>query len=151
MRVFNITGLPGSGRDPVAFPIAGQLVRPGRSIEVNAAALSETEKKMHGSSIWLGDTLPASYRKPAPAPSTGTLPPMTLPEVTSYLLGQSPEALVHLAEQLSPPLQFSGAVPHPVLASRLARLLMDGSRIQDPEPFLWLRRWVRVGNRYSSR
>ena len=99
IRVFNITNRPEVVNPPRAYPIAQQMIRPGKFIEVDVSLLSAKDYALHGSALWIGATLPAELSTQV----VRVVAPLTKAEVEKKLLEMSVEELAELASAVLPP------------------------------------------------
>lgn len=138
MRVYNI------GKK--ALHIAGQLVRPGKVVEVDTSALGAKMQALHGKLIWIGDN----------PPKLGTVVygdwgPWVIetPEQAVRWLGPRTDAqLDFLAGSMYPPLPLSARVAREVKISRIAKALFSTNRHPDPAAFFDLGWWRKDGDEY---
>jgi hypothetical protein len=154
VRVHNISDRPNSPSQARAFRVAGQVVRPGKSVSVEDSMLSSKFKKLHGSSVWIGDQVPRKFKatsKSALRSLQADIPPMTIEQAREYLASLKKEELLGLCGQLSPALSFTKEPSQRMLVVKLARACFSGTKVLDPESFFWLRRWTKKGNTFIER
>ena len=144
IRVFNITNRPEVVNPPRAYPIAQQMIRPGKFIEVDVSLLSAKDYALHGSALWIGATLPAELSTQV----VRVVAPLTKAEVEKKLFEMSVEELAELASAVLPPVVFPVKSSGGFRAKILLNALFSGDRQPDPEKFFWLRRWKLVDGNF---
>ena len=154
VRIHNITDRPNVGTPAYAVKVAGQRVRPGKSIVVDEGLLSPKFRNLHGNDIWIGDQVPAKYKATSRAALralTENTPPMTDDEAREYLASLPKEDLLTLCNQMSPALSFAKEPSSRMLVVKIARSAFSANRVLSPEHFFWLRRWTKQGNAFVER
>jgi hypothetical protein len=61
------------------------------------------------------------------------------------------DELLHLCEQVAPPLTFERAPGKAMLTILLSRAIFEPARVLNPESFFWLRRWTKHGAEFEER
>lgn len=155
--VSNISDRPNTSAAPASLVIGGQKLRPGQSITIDDAVLNDRHRAMQGSVLWIG-TLPRQLTQTSRAAlalqrkeeQAAPSPRLTLEQAREYLSKLDVPALLALAAQASPPVEFSRTPSQPAAVARLSRALFQEHRELDPEVFGWLGRWVRVRGGYTQ-
>ena len=148
-RIYNISDRENTPGTPRAILIGGQKIRPGRFIDVDESVLSGKLQELHGTLIWIGNTLPAKFVKKVVAEVLEAgVPPMTIAEARAHLDKQPVEALLAMCEAMVPALLFATTPAKVVLVARLGRALFTAGRVLAPNVFFFLRRWTKKGDTY---
>lgn len=154
VRIHNITDRPNIDTPAYAVKVAGQRVRPGKSIVVDDSLLSPKFRKLHGTDVWIGAQVPAKYKATSKAALRAldeNTPPMTAEQAREYLATLPKSDLLDLCGQMSPALSFAKEPSSRMLVVKVARAAFSDSRILSPEHFFWLRRWNKQGNAFVER
>jgi hypothetical protein len=159
VRISNISDRPNVAHEAQAVRIGGQMLRPGKAMDVVDAVVTSKLRALHGKLLWFGD-LPAGLlrtgrnalrKAAAEAVEDVSSDAMALEDVRAHLSTLPVEDLRRLCDAVIPPLQFSNTPPVSVLVSRLSRTVFAPGKSLDPEAFFWLRRWTREGGQYLER
>ena len=137
VRVFNITNRDEVTNPPRAYPVARQLIRPGKFIEVDTSLLSAKDLALHGVALWIGTTLPAGLRTQVQK----VVAPMTKEEAEKKLAAMPAEEISSFAAAVVPPVVFPVKASPAFRAKILLTAMFSADRQLDPEKFFWLRRW----------
>jgi hypothetical protein len=144
VRVFNITNRDEVTNPPRAYPVARQLIRPGKFIEIDTSLLSAKDYALHGIALWIGTTLPAGLRTQAQK----VVAPLTKEEAEKKLSAMSAEEISSLASAVVPLVVFPGKASQAFRIRILLTAMFSGDRQLDPERFFWLRRWKLVDGNF---
>jgi hypothetical protein len=144
VRVFNITNRAEVTNPPRAYPVARQIIRPGKFIEVDTSLLSSKDYALHGVALWIGTTLPAQLSTQVQR----VVSPMTKEEAEKKLTALSAEELSSLALAVVPTVVFPAKASPAFRAKILLTAMFSGDRQLDPEKFFWLRRWKFVDGNF---
>ena len=154
MIVHNISDRPNTASLPTAICVGNTLIRPGKFAEIPEGDISEKVRKLHGSHLWIGRTLPPKFTSTSKSALRNlqvTTTPMTQDEALAYLRTLEKEDLLGLCQQISPPLVFNKSPGPQMLAILLSRaIFQDGVQV-NPESFFWLRRWAKRGTDFEER
>lgn len=144
VRVFNITNRDEVTNPPRAYPVARQIIRPGKFIEVDTSLLSSKDYALHGVALWIGTTLPAQLSTQVQK----SVLPLTKDEAEKKLAGMSVEEVSSLALAVVPPVVFPAKASSAFRSKILLTAMFSGDRQLDPEKFFWLRRWKLVDGNF---
>jgi hypothetical protein len=154
IRVHNISDRPNSSALPRAIMVGATLLRPGKFAEVFEAQITPALRKLHGSHLWIGTTPAAKFMttsKSALRALQADVSPMSTEEARAYLATLERDELLHLCEQVAPPLTFERAPGKAMLTILLSRAIFEPARVLNPESFFWLRRWTKHGAEFEER
>jgi|SaaInlStandDraft_5_1057022.scaffolds.fasta_scaffold00033_82 hypothetical protein len=149
MIVHNISDRKNTKGLPRAITVGGTVIRPGKASDIPDSALTKKVRALHGTTLWIGRTLPLLLRRRSRGAGS-VAAPMTHLECRTYLRALSRDDLVMLCGQVSPAVPAGEKRTSELLVRALTRALFSGAEAS-PESFFWLRRWKRQGADYEER
>jgi len=140
---------PGEAR---SIFLSGQMLRPGKSVEMDSTLVPRRLRDLHGTLLWFGELPPRLRRRRAEREEVSAVGgPMDVREARAHLEALEVRVLMELCERVVPALTFGISPAKVVLVARLGRALFSVSHTPDPQAFFWLRRWRTSGDLFVER
>lgn len=140
IRVWNITNLTDVG--PTYINISGKRCAPGKHVDLES--ITEKERKLVGSYLYLGDHLPSL--------DDSTDNPLTIDQCKDHLRKMTHQQLVELSGKISPPLTSDPKTKSLFwLSSKIASAVFSKHYSVDPSYFLWTNKWELVSSGFKEK